>query len=99
MRGRATLTAVIARLDRATRYSGLAVIHANAGVYWVPAFAGMTNLCAATARRTMTIGGYGSRRSPGRPWRALRFLSPAWVPSPGAVLLLDDHRYTTHAAG
>src|SRR4051794_7169558 len=46
----APLTGVIARLDRATQYSGLAVIHANAGDYWVPAFAGMTNLCAATTR-------------------------------------------------
>jgi hypothetical protein len=39
---RAAITAVIARLDRATQYSGLAVIHTNGGVYWFPAFAGMT---------------------------------------------------------
>ena len=44
----APLTGVIARLDRGTRYSALAVIHA--GVYRVPAFAGMTNVCAVTAR-------------------------------------------------
>jgi hypothetical protein len=48
---RATFTAVIARLDRATQYSGLAVIHANGGVYWFPAFAGMTNVCAEMTRR------------------------------------------------
>ena len=44
--GRATLTAVIARLDRATQYSGPPEIHTNAGDYWFPAFAGMTNLYA-----------------------------------------------------
>src|ERR1041384_517549 len=31
-----------------------------------------TNPCAATPRRAMTIGGYGSRRSPGRQRLALR---------------------------
>jgi hypothetical protein len=47
---RATLTTVIARLDRATQYSGLPEIHTDGGDYWFPAFAGMTNLCAATTR-------------------------------------------------
>jgi hypothetical protein len=33
---------VIARLDRATQYSGLPESHTNGGDYWFPAFAGMT---------------------------------------------------------
>ena len=55
-RKRATLTAVIARLDRATQYSGLPKIHTNGGDYWFPAFAGMTNLCTlAAAPQTILI--------------------------------------------
>jgi hypothetical protein len=37
---RATFTAVIARLDRATQYSGPSESHASGGDYWFPAFAG-----------------------------------------------------------
>jgi hypothetical protein len=43
---RATFTAVIARLDRATQYSGPPESHTNGGDYWFRAFAGMTNLYA-----------------------------------------------------
>jgi hypothetical protein len=49
-RERAAFTPVIARLDRATQYSGLPEIRTDGGDYWFPAFAGMTNLCAATTR-------------------------------------------------
>jgi hypothetical protein len=42
MRGRATPTPVIARLDRATQYSAVLESHINACDYWFPAFAGMT---------------------------------------------------------
>jgi hypothetical protein len=38
----ATLTVVIARLDQATQYSEVPETHTNGGVYWFPAFAGMT---------------------------------------------------------
>jgi hypothetical protein len=36
-------TTVIARLDRATQYSGVLVINRKAAAYWVPAFAGTTS--------------------------------------------------------
>jgi hypothetical protein len=42
-RERATSTIVIARLDRATQYSGRTKSHTNGGDYWFPAVAGMTN--------------------------------------------------------
>jgi hypothetical protein len=48
VRDRATFEAVIARLDRATQYSGPPESHTSGGDYWFPAFAGMTNLCAGT---------------------------------------------------
>jgi hypothetical protein len=53
--GRATFTAVIARLDRATQYLGLVVIHTNGGDYWFPASAGMTILpgCNVLQSRAM----------------------------------------------
>jgi hypothetical protein len=36
--------------DRATQYSRLPEIHINGGVYWIPAFAGMTDgFTAATS--------------------------------------------------
>ena len=38
----ATKHGVIARLDRAIQYAAAVVIHTTAGVYWMPAFAGMT---------------------------------------------------------
>jgi hypothetical protein len=41
-RKRATLTHVIARLDRATEYSGPSESYTNGSDYWFPAFAGMT---------------------------------------------------------
>jgi hypothetical protein len=45
-------SAVIARLDRATQYSGPPESDTNGGDYWFPAFAGMTDLCAGvTAER------------------------------------------------
>jgi hypothetical protein len=40
--GRDPLSAVIARLDRATQYSGPQRLTRNALEYWFPAFAGMT---------------------------------------------------------
>src|SRR3954467_11040429 len=82
---RATLTTVIARLDRATQDSGLSEIHTDAGAYWVPAFAGMTTRAAAAsptalrppatgagpgARATACWRGGGRRRS--RRWRRVR---------------------------
>ena len=47
---RATFTSVIARLNRATQYSAAPECHTNGGIYWFPAFAGMTILCLATTR-------------------------------------------------
>jgi hypothetical protein len=41
-RERAAFTIVIARLDRATQYSGPTESHTTGGDYWFPAFAGMT---------------------------------------------------------
>jgi Na+-transporting NADH:ubiquinone oxidoreductase subunit NqrE len=39
---RQTRSAVIARLDRAIQYAAAIVFLTTAGVYWMPAFAGMT---------------------------------------------------------
>jgi hypothetical protein len=52
-RARATVSAVIVRLDRTIQYpAALRVSTAGACDYWMPAFAGMTMNAAMTNKRT-----------------------------------------------